>query len=381
MKKITPIFLFCFLAFLVPVNAENTPDGIRPLMDGYIAQNALPGVVYIIADKEKILEIECLGYHDIANKRSMAPDVLFWIASQSKPVAGVAVMMLVEEGKLDLDESVTTYLPELDKVMVSRIKKDSIQVLEKPTRPVTLRHLLSHTSGMTFLGGVQAQTGKIDMLSLSNSVYVSAITPLSFEPGEGELYSNQGINLAAAIVERVSGLKYEAFLQKRLFDPLEMKSATFFPDKRQLSKFAIPYSMKKNGMEEIQIHHLQYPLDDRDKRYAEAGGGIFCTPEDLLKFYQMIASGGFYKGKRYLTAYSVKVLGEQQEMANGRKVNGLGWNANDLFMGHGGAYGTNTKIYKKEGLIVMYFVMGDLPEQKKIFGEFEKLVREKYNIK
>ncbi len=380
MKTHPYIPILCLFTFFCTVNAENRANSIRSLLETYIKKQELPGVVYIIADKDTILEMECLGTYDIINKKKMSPDVLFWIASQSKPFAGVAVMMLVEEGKLDLDEPVTTYLPELDRLMINRIERDSIQVLEKSAKPITLRHLLSHTSGMRFLGGVQAQTGKIDILPLDNSVFASVLTPLSFEPGEREQYSNQGINIAGAIIERVTGIKYEDFLQERLFDPLDMKSATFYPNGYQLSKLAIPYGIRDDSMQEIQIHYLQYPLNDKNKRYAEAGGGIFCTPRDLLKFYQMIASGGSYKGKSYLSENSVKMLGEPQTTIYKKSGQGLAWNANEVYMGHGGAYGTDTKIYKKNGLIVMYFVMADLPQQQEIFQRFEKAVRKTYNI-
>jgi CubicO group peptidase (beta-lactamase class C family) len=378
MKK--TVISLCLTAFLVQATLADPGSTLRSTMQEPIDRGELPGLIYIIADSDKILEEQYLGMSDWKGNKKMSPDVLFWIASQSKPFAGVAVMMLVEEGKLDLDEPVTTYLPELDRMMVRSLKKENFQVLEKAVKPITLRHLLSHTSGMSFLGGVQEQTGKIDPLSLANSIYVTAITPLLFEPGERYEYSNQGINIAAAIVERASGMDYEAFLQKRIFEPLEMSSATFFPEGKQLSNLFLPCTIKEGKMEEISIGYLQYPLNDRNKRHVEAGGGIFSTPRDLLKFYQMIAAKGIYNNRRIISEESVRQMGEAQTGIYPGSSGGLGWAVSDSYMGHGGALGSETKVYKKNGRIVMYIVQGDFPKQHETFVLFEQTVKQLYEL-
>ncbi|MDR1120778.1 MAG: beta-lactamase family protein [Dysgonamonadaceae bacterium] len=374
------VISLCLTVFFVQATLADPGSTLHSTMQEPIDRGELPGLIYIIADGDKILDEQYLGMAGGTGSKEMSPDALFWIASQSKPFAGVAVMMLVEEGKLSLDEPVTSYLPELKGLMVRSLKKESFQVLEKAVKPVTLRHLLSHTSGMTFLGGVQEQTGKIDQLSLVNSIYVSAITPLLFEPGERYEYSNQGINIAAAIVERVSGMSYETFLQKRIFDPLEMSSATFFPDGKQLSKLILPCTVKAGKMEEIPIGYLQYPLNDRNRRHAEAGGGIFCTPRDLLKFYRMIAAKGICRNRRIISEESVRQMGEAQTGIYPGSRNGLGWAVGDSYMGHGGALGSDTKIYPKSGLIVMYIVQGDFPKQHETFKLFEQTVRQLYGL-
>jgi CubicO group peptidase (beta-lactamase class C family) len=376
MKKI--LILFCLTVFSVWAMPADSDSRLRSAMQEAIDRGEAPGLIYIVADKDKILEEQYLGMSDRKGNKKMSPDALFWIASQSKPFAGVAVMMLVEDGKLDLDEPITTYLPELNRMMVRSLKKENFQVLEKLVKPITLRHLLSHTSGMTFLGGVQEQTGKIDPLSLANSIYVTAITPLLFEPGESYEYSNQGINIAAAIVERVSGMNYETFLQKRIFEPLEMNSATFFPEGK--AELILPYTVKEGKMEEISIGYLQYPLNDRSKRHVEAGGGIFCTPRDLLKFYRMIAAKGVYNNRRIVSEESIRRMGEAQTGIYPKSSNGLGWAVSDSYMGHGGALGSDTKVYKKNGRIVMYIVQGDFPKQHELFIRFERSVRQLYEL-
>jgi CubicO group peptidase (beta-lactamase class C family) len=349
----------------------------------YIDRGDLPGIVTIIASTDKIVSVESFGYQDIMKNRKMASDALFWIASQSKTITGTAVMMLVDEGKLSLDEPVTTYLPEMGRLMVSRIRRDGRQVEERLDKPITLRHLLSHTAGMQYLPGVQQQMGKIDALSAQMSVYVTAMTPLPFEPGERYNYSNQGIDIAAAIIERVSGTSFEQFLQKRLFDPLDMKSATFWPTEKQLEKLAVPYKMDENGkLAETPISFLQYPLPDKSKRFAEAAGGLFCTPDDLVKFFQMIANKGVFKGKRILTEAAITEMGKKQ---TGEKVDepyGLGWHVSDTGMGHSGAYGTDSYVYTKEGLVVMYFIQQqNLPKANDAIQAFHSVVNDLYGAK
>jgi CubicO group peptidase (beta-lactamase class C family) len=282
-------------------------------------------------------------------------------------------MMLVDEGKLNLDEPVTTYLPELSRLMVSRVKRDGWQVEERLSKPVTLRHLLSHTSGMQWVANIQQQTGKIDVLPFNLSLYATATTPLIFEPGERYSYSNQGVNIAATVVERISGLTYADFLQKRIFDPLGMKSATFWPTEKQIEKLAVPYKIDKNGkLEETNIDQLQYPLSDKEKRFAEAAGGLFCTPSDLVKFYRMIANKGVFNGKRYLSETAIAEIEKKQTGDAIKDSYSLGWAVSDTHIGHGGAYGTDTKVYKKNGLVVMYFIQQQgLPKQNEAMRAFQ----------
>ena len=373
--------LFIFILSVLFVHAQRASENVIKTMQPYIDSGEIPGIFYLVADANKILEEGGVGYADIGNKIKMNENVLFWIASQSKPFAVVAVMILVEECKLDLDKPVTEYLPELNHLLVRILNRDSVEVLERVKRPVTLRHLLSHTSGMQWVAGFQQQFGKIDVLPLSKSVYVSNMTPLTFEPGANLSYSNQGINIAAAVVEHVSGMPYEEFLRKKIFNPLEMESITFWPTPKQLETMAIPYKKVDNKLVPININQLQYPLNDHTNRFAEAAGGLFCTPKDLVKFYQMIDNKGMYKGKRIIGEKAVDELGKNQ---TDDKINhpwGLGWAIGQNHMGHGGALGTDSKLYLKEGLIVMYFFLGEnLPKGHEAYQKFEQTVKKAYNI-
>jgi CubicO group peptidase (beta-lactamase class C family) len=349
-------------------------------MQPYIDSGNIPGVVTVVATADEILSMECFGYQDVATRKKMEPNTLFWIASQSKPVTAVAVMMLVDEGKLNLDEPVTTWLPELSRLMVLRVKRDDWQVEERLSKPITLRHLLSHTGGMQWVASVQEQAGKIDVLPLSTSLYASAATPLLFEPGEKYSYSNQGINIAATIVERVSGMPFADFLQKRIFDPLGMKSATFWPSEKQLEKLATPYTLDTNGkLTEITINQLQYPLNNRENRFAEAAGGLFCSPVDWVKFYRMIAGKGVFNGKRYLSEAAIAELGKKQTGDAVETSYGLGFAVSEHYMGHGGSHGTDSYIDRQRNLIIMYFIQqADLPKHEEAKQAFLKKVEALY---
>ena len=374
--------LLCFISLSLYSEAQISNKEIDAVLMPYVTSGEVSGIVTIVAKGENILSVNNVGFQNIDKNKKMEPDALFWIASQSKPIAATAVMMLVEEGKLSLDEPITTYIPEFNRLVVARIWREGWQVEERLSKPITLRHLLSHTSGMQWVAELQGQAKKIDVLPLQLSLYASTTTPLFFEPGERYNYSNQGINVAAAIIERVSGKPYFDFLQSRLFEPLGMKSATFWPADKDLEKLAGPYKKGSDGkLEETTIDQLQYPLSDRTKRFAEAAGGLFCKPIDLVKFYQMIANKGVYKGKRYISESSIAEMGKKQTSIDIKDSYGLGWSVTDSFMGHGGAYGTDTKVYQKDGYVVMYFIQEQgLPKSGEAQIRFLNTVQKIYGI-
>ena len=223
-----------------PASAEVTAT-MQPYLDSY----KLAGVIGIIADKNgKVHYRNLLGYADVEAKKPMREDNVFWIASMSKMFAGASIMMLVDEGKISLDDPVTRFIPPLEKWMVVE-EKDSSHVLLKPlVRPVTVRHVLSHTSGLTGLSELQQSTGA-DGTPLKARALSSVTGPLQWQPGEKYAYGNQGMNIAARIVEIVSGLPYEEFLQKRFFDPLKMTETTFWPSRSQIARLAGAYGPNK----------------------------------------------------------------------------------------------------------------------------------------
>jgi CubicO group peptidase (beta-lactamase class C family) len=172
--------------------------------------------------------------------------------------------------------------------------------------------VLSHTSGLPFRSAIEQPT--LDRLPLADRVRSYAMTPLDFDPDSKYQYSNAGINTAARIIEDVSGMSYERFLDFRLFGPLGMIDTTFWPSDEQVGRLAKSYKPGANntGLEETTITQLHYPLTDRVNRYPTPAGGLFSTASDLARFYQMILSGGQLDGRRYLSEFAVKQLTSRQ---------------------------------------------------------------------
>src|ERR1043165_6535498 len=235
--------LLALFLIALAINTAAAAEGASPAspevtaaMQSYLDDYKLAGVASIIADKTgKVHYKNLLGYADVEAKKPISEDNVFWIASMTKMFAGASIMMLADEGKVTLDDPVTKFIPQLTNWMVVE-EKDSSHVLLKPlTRSVTLRHVLSHTSGLTGMSELQRKTGS-DGTPLKARALSSVTGPLQSQPGEKYAYGNQGMNIAARIVEIVSGLLYEEFLQKRFFDPLGMKETTFWPSEAQIAR-------------------------------------------------------------------------------------------------------------------------------------------------
>jgi CubicO group peptidase (beta-lactamase class C family) len=227
-------------------------------------------------------------------------------------------------------------------------------VLSKPKTTITVRHILSHTSGMAFKSAQENPT--LDRMTLAEAVKSYAATPLQTEPGTKYSYSNAGINTAGRIIEVVSGMAYEDFLDKRLFGPLGMKDTTFWPNEAQVARLAKSYkpNKEKNGLEETTVTQLKYPLNDH-KRQPVPAGGLFSSASDIARFCQMILNGGVFQGKRLLSDVAVIQLTSKQTGDAVKDNYGLGWSTGATF-GHGGAYSTNMTIDPKSGLIYVWMV-------------------------
>jgi CubicO group peptidase (beta-lactamase class C family) len=334
-----------------PGARKTVADRLQPFVD----KHALAGAVTLIADKDKVLSVETCGYADVAAAKSMRADTLFWIASQSKPITATAIMMLVDEGKVSLDDPIEKYLPEFKGQWLA-VEQDSDHVLlKRPKHPATVRNILSHTSGMPFKSAMEQPT--LDLLPLRDAVRSYAMTPLEFEPGSKYQYSNAGINTAGRIIEVASGMPFEAFMDQRLFGPLGMKDTTFRPNDEQLARLAKSYkaSADKSSLEETPITQLKYPLSDR-RRYPMPAGGLFSTADDVARFCQLVLAGGVYDAKRYLSQAAVSQMTSKQTGNAIKESYGLGWSTGGGTFGHGGAYSTNMAVDSKRGLIAVFMV-------------------------
>jgi CubicO group peptidase (beta-lactamase class C family) len=357
--------------------ADDKAAGLAGVLQPFVDRHELAGAVVLVADRDKVLALEAVGKADVAAEKPMRPDSLFWIASQSKPITAAAFMMLVDEGKVKLDDPVTKYLPEFNGQWLALPADKDHVLLVRPKRPITIRHILSHTSGMPFQSALEAPT--LDGLPLRVAVRSYAMTPLQSEPGAKYQYSNAGINTAGRIIEVVSGMPYEEFLDKRLFGPLGMKDTTFWPSEEQFKRLARSYrpNADKKGLEEVPISQLRYPLTDR-KRQPMPAGGLFSTAADVGRFCQMVLNGGVFEGKRLLSEEAVTQMTSKQ--TGELKDNyGLGWATGGTF-GHGGANATNMTIDPKRGLITVWMIqaVGFRGDGGKAQGVFQKAAQERF---
>jgi len=368
MKKLLLRALFLVVLVLnTAAAAESEPPAspeVTAAMQPYLDSYKLAGVIGLIADKSgKVHYKNLLGYADVEAKKPIREDNVFWIASMTKMFAGASIMMLADEGKVSLDDPVTKFITQLGKWMVVE-EKDQSHVLLKPlVRPVTVRHVLSHTSGLTGSSELQQVTGS-DSTPLKARALSSVTGPLQWQPGDKYQYGNQGMNIAARIVEIVSGMPYEEFLQQRFFDPLGMTETTFWPSEAQIARVAGAYSpnKEKNGYARGGLGFLTKPYSDRVHRFPEAGGGLFSTTDDILRYGLMLANDGELDGKRFLSHAAMEELRKEQTGAT--KVNySLGYHLRNGMFGHDGAYGTDLSVNPTNGMVAVFMIQCPGPDQ------------------
>ena len=274
-------------------------------MREFVEQGKTAGVVTLIARHGEIASLEAVGYQDLESKKPMRTDTIFQIMSMTKPVTCVGIMILMEEGKLALLDPVEKYLPEFrGQKMVARRNADGSIVLRKPPRPINIRDLMTHTSGMPGgpPPGLSDLYRKFDK-TLAEAVLVYSQQPLDFAPGARWQYSNMGIATLGRIIEVVSHQPYEKFIRSRIFGPLGMKDSFFFLPADRRGRLASLYTytdgklVKAKG--DIFRHGARYPMPE---------GGMYSTAADMAAFHQMMLNGGTYKGKRVLSPASVKLM-------------------------------------------------------------------------
>jgi CubicO group peptidase (beta-lactamase class C family) len=343
-------------------------DPIQSYLEPLVSNHTIAGAVTLVSTKEKTIYLEAVGFHDLAARAPMKTDAMFWIASTSKPMTVTAFMMLVDEGKVNLDDPVEKYLPEfkgqmVDMAQAAILHQDRGENAPQPeprlvaaNHPILIREILSHTSGLRFRS--KLQPGALDLLSLKDAVRSYAAEPLVYQPNTDYMYSNEGINTAARIIEVVTGMPYEQFMQERLFDPLGMKDTTFWPNAEQISRIATSYALdpQTKELKGLNVEQLTYPLDDRVHRFPMPAGGLFSTAEDVAKFCRMIANGGQMDGKRYVSSKAFEEMTSRQNGGMGGSDYGFGWNVEKHGFGHGGAYKNAMEIDPETGRILVFMV-------------------------
>jgi CubicO group peptidase (beta-lactamase class C family) len=321
------LFALWFCSAAGSASADDPPN-FRDIVQPYVDQGRFVGANGVVVSSQGVLATPSAGVADFESKKPLAPNTMFWIASTSKPFQATAVMMLVDEGKVNLDEQVSRYLPQF-----------------KTLKPMTVRMLLNHTNGLSY--SAPGQFKPTDCCSLSDQVDRFVSLPLVFEPGTRFMYSNAGPDTASRIVEVVSGQSFEEFLTERLLAPLGMRDTTYFPNQEQLSRLAPGCMFDKTANKLVRAPNevfLTSPYGDRKARHAP-GGGLFTTGPDLALFVQMLLNEGIFGGKRYLSEAAVAEMTRNQVPtalmsmlpsppgADGPMGYGLGWG-----VGASGAY-------------------------------------------
>jgi CubicO group peptidase (beta-lactamase class C family) len=341
--------------------------GVGAAMQDMIDRKEVAGAVTAVVSRDKVLHLESTGFADVAAKRPMTPDTLFWIASMTKPITGAAILMLQDEGKLNVADPVARYLPEF-----SALKSPS----GKPAN-LTLAQILTHTSGLGEATGPAAQQAK----TLADLVPLWLAAPMQYEPGAQWKYTQSGINAAARIVEVVSGMTFDAFVQKRIFDPLGMASTTFYPTEEQRARLATAYAKNKDtGALEPAPPRADYGRRDRP---PQGNGGLYSTAPDYARFAQMLLNRGTFGGRRYVSERAMTLLTTPQTSAGmptgffqgeayGNRGMNYGWGIATCILrtphdgvaaslspgtyGHGGAWGTQAWIDPVKGAAYILMV-------------------------
>ncbi len=285
-------------------------ERLHALIQGEIDSKQLAGAVTILARHGRVVEYRTYGQRDLATGAAMTKDTIFRDYSMTKPVTGVAMMILYEEGKWQPSDPISKYIPEFAHLKVFKgTDADGKMILVDPDHAPTMRELMTHTAGFGYgmgKGPVDALYHDLDVMhsaNLQEMIEKLAKIPLYYQPGKGWLYSSS-MDVQGYIVEKLSGKSLPDFMREHIYAPLGMRDAGFFvpADKRQ--RFATLYNANAQG-ELVAGEPGDYATQPA---MASGGGGMVSTAEDYYRFAQMLANGGELDGKRVLAPSTVKLM-------------------------------------------------------------------------
>jgi CubicO group peptidase (beta-lactamase class C family) len=304
--------------------SEDRLARIDDLLGQHVKDRNIPGAVALIVRNGKIVYHKAFGYSDMEKKSSLKKDDIFRIASQSKAITSLAVMMLWEEGKFLLDQPVSTYIPEFrnPRVLKRFNNEDTTYTTEPAQGEITIRHLLTHSSGIDYAvigspefkaiyakAGVHSGIGN-DLDLLANKIRILATMPLKHQPGERWTY---GLNtdVLGYLVEIWSGMPFDQFLKARIFDPLGMKDTYFYLPKNKHDRL-----VALHGNRDGKAYKLKSPAYDAlntdypklKGTYFSGGAGLSSTVEDYATFLQLFLNGGEFNGTRLLSRKTVALM-------------------------------------------------------------------------
>lgn len=366
--------LLVLLALAAPTVAADFDsaklDAIRGRFEKFVADGEIAGAVTVVGSSNGVAHLAAVGNRRLGPDEKMTTDTLFRIASMTKPIIAVGIQVLAEDGKLRVTDPVEKHLPEFrGQWLVAERGKDRL-VLKRPARPITIRDLLTHTSGLPggYPGALSSLYSTRDR-SLAESTLVIAQQPLEFEPGTRWAYCNAGIDTLGRIIEVTSGDSCEGFLSKRVFQPLGMKATTFAPPGKPLQNCAHLYALKGGKLVDAGFTLLG---PTAKSRHPIPAGGLYSTGPDVARFYRMMLSGGSLDGKRVLSRDGVKEMttvhtgelkcGFTDGMGFGhgfavvRKPEGVTAMLSAGSFGHGGAFGTQSWADPKQDVFCILLI-------------------------
>ncbi|MEP0344221.1 serine hydrolase domain-containing protein [Rhodopirellula bahusiensis] len=356
---------------------------ISDAMQQFVADKEIAGAVTLVVGPDSVKHVNVVGHADVANETPLKRDALFWIASMTKPITGACVLMMQDEGKLSIDDPIAKHLPAM---------KD-LKLADGTPANITIHHLMTHTSGMSELPRESAYTDP----TLKAAAERYAELPVSFEPGTEWRYSQTGINTAARIVEVVSGMTFDRFVEERICQPLDMTDTTFYLSQEQQDRLSKTYRVIEGDgdtskhLEEATISVLSGGTPMNRDRFPAANGGLFSTADDYAKFCQMLLRDGRANGKQLLSKSAVE---QMRTICTGDIKTGFtpgnGWAIGCCVIrepqgvtkalspgtfGHGGAHGTQAWIDPSKGVAMILMVQrvnfpnADASKVRQAFGE------------
>jgi CubicO group peptidase (beta-lactamase class C family) len=296
-------------------------ENLHNLIQDEIDKKHLAGAVTLLARHGKIVDYRTYGVRDLNTKAPMTKDTIFRDYSMTKPVTGVAMMILYEEGKWQPNDPIAKYIPEFKDLKVfSGVDKDGKMVLVDPDHPPTMRELMSHTAGFSYGNGntvVDAMYKQLDpqhSANLQEMIDKLAKIPLNYQPGKAWKYS-LSMDIEGYIVEKLTGQTLPDFMRDHIFVPLGMKDAGFFVPQDKRSRFATNY---RDHDGQLVVTKAGSPPTDYATQPAQpsGGGGLVSTIEDYYRFAQMMGNGGELDGKRILAPATVKLMTSNHLPAN-----------------------------------------------------------------
>ena len=381
--------LALFLSLSAPLIGQSIASQIPHRVEAFVAAGNIAGAVTLVSRGNEIIEFDAVGMADIEAKHPMRKDTIFQIMSMTKPVTAIGIMMLAEEGKLALRDPVERYLPEFRNMRVTANTGPDNARLAIPNHAITIRDLLTHTAGIP--DAAPASIPDYEQLmnrSLEEVVHHLARQPLLFQPGTEWSYTTPGIEILGRIIEVCSGQKYEDFIATRLLRPLGMKDSFFYPTPETIPRIAMVY-VEKNGKlvpGPATLLGGDPTVYRKNAIFPGPGDGMYSTAEDLLHLYRMMLGNGIYKGRRYLSPFSVHLMTE----AHTTGIHPVGWMRGADYglafevvtdplgelaghskgtYGHGGAFGTQGWIDPANQLISILLIQrsGDTESLRNVF--------------